>query len=95
MHVVIARWTAREGEEREVERILRTVSTLTEEEPGCREFTVLRALDEPRSFLLYEIYDDAAAFQAHRESEHFKQHVLGDAIARLESRSAAAYEPFG
>ena len=36
-------------------------------------FTVLRSRDEPRTFVLYERYDDEAAFQAHRESEHFKK----------------------
>jgi quinol monooxygenase YgiN len=45
--------------------------------------------------VLYEIYDDEAAFQAHRESEHFKKYVLDDAVAngRLEQRVAKFYEP--
>ena len=42
--------------------------------------------------MLYEVYDDEAAFQAHRESEHFKTHVVGDAVNRLEERSAKFYE---
>ena len=45
--------------------------------------------------MLYEIYDDEAAFQAHRESEHFRKYVLEDAVAndRLEQRFAKFYEP--
>ena len=97
MHVVIARWTAREGQEPAVERILRTMSELSEREPGCRRFAVLRAKDAPRSFAIYEVYDDATAFEAHRGSAHVREHVLGDAVAndRLEARSAMHYEPLG
>lgn len=92
MYVVIARWVAREGEEADVERVLKTMAPLSREEPGCQEFTVLRSNDEPRTYLLYEVYDDEASFLAHRETEHFKKHVLGDGIARLEARTFAHYD---
>ena len=52
-----------------------------EAEPGCREFKVYREKDQPRTFVLYEIYEDETAFQAHRESDHFKRYVLDDAVA--------------
>lgn len=94
MHVVVATWVAKEGEEGEVERILRTMAQLTADEPGCIEFTVYRSLSEPRHYMLFERYRDEASFLAHRETEHFKQHVLGDAVAneRLEDRFARFYE---
>jgi len=53
---------------------------------------VLRSSDEPRTYLLYEVYDDEASFVAHRETDHFKKHVLGDGVARLEARTVAHYE---
>jgi quinol monooxygenase YgiN len=92
---VIATWVAREGEEDTVARILRENAVASEAEPGCREFKVYRQRDQPRTFLLYEIYEDEAAFQAHRESDHFKRYVLDDAVAngRLEQRFAKFYEP--
>jgi (4S)-4-hydroxy-5-phosphonooxypentane-2,3-dione isomerase len=40
-------------------------------EPGCRQFDVAFTPDERRCFL-YELYDDAAAFDAHHETPHFK-----------------------
>jgi autoinducer 2-degrading protein len=94
-YVVIATWVADEGEEENVARILRENSVATNAEPGCREFTVYREKDAPRTFVLYEVYDDEAAFQAHRESEHFKRYVTDDAVAnnRLEQRFAKFYEP--
>ncbi len=40
-------------------------------EPGCRRFDVIEPHGEPGRILLYEIYDDEAAFQAHCRSAHF------------------------
>jgi quinol monooxygenase YgiN len=43
--------------------------------------------DDPGTFFLYEMYDDEAGFDEHKASEHFRDHVLGDAVARLEHRA--------
>ena len=43
-----------------------------EREPGCRRFDVLLGPADPCRFVLYEIYDDAAAFDRHIETRHFK-----------------------
>lgn len=40
-------------------------------EPGCRRFDVVEPEGESDRIFLYEIYDDAAAFEAHCRSEHF------------------------
>lgn len=41
------------------------------EEPGCRRFDVVEPENDPDRILLYEIYDDAAAFDAHCRAPHF------------------------
>jgi quinol monooxygenase YgiN len=41
-----------------------------EREPGCKQFDVLEVQDSPGRVMLYEIYDDAAAFQAHIKMPH-------------------------
>ena len=41
------------------------------EEPGCRRFDVLANRKEADHILLYEIYDDRAAFDAHLKTSHF------------------------
>ena len=41
-----------------------------ESEPGCRRFDVCAGPTEPGLFLLYELYDDEAAVQAHLQSPH-------------------------
>lgn len=41
-------------------------------EPGCLQFDVLEPEGEADRVLLYEIYSDKAAFDAHRQTEHFR-----------------------
>lgn len=42
------------------------------DEPGCLRFDVHRRLDDPRRFVLHEIYADADAFHvAHRQAPHY------------------------
>ena len=39
-------------------------------EPGCRQFQIVRLASPPAHVLFFEAYDDAAAFDAHRGSDH-------------------------
>lgn len=39
-------------------------------EPGCRQFDVVQLETTPHAVLFYEAYDDASAFEAHRQSTH-------------------------
>ena len=41
------------------------------DEPGCRQFDVVIPQGDADRIFLYEIYDDAAAFDAHRKTPHF------------------------
>lgn len=41
------------------------------DEPGCRRFDVLEPPAESDRVVLYEIYDDRAAFDAHLKTPHF------------------------
>jgi autoinducer 2-degrading protein len=54
--------------------------TSCRDEPGCRRFDVLEAPSEADRIVLYEIYDDRAAFDAHLKTRHF---------ARFNEQSAA------
>ncbi len=46
-------------------------ATSLAEEPGCRRFDVCTDPADATRFVLYEIYDDAAAVQAHLRAPHF------------------------
>lgn len=51
--------------------IRRNAATSLAEEPGCRRFDVCTDPAQPERFVLYEIYDDEAAVQAHLAAAHF------------------------
>lgn len=46
-----------------------------ETEPGCRAFEILQDPQDPTKAMLYEVYDDAAAFEAHQQTPHFKKYL--------------------
>jgi quinol monooxygenase YgiN len=50
-------------------------------EPGCVAFTAYEARDTPGRFYLYEIYTNAAAFDAHLKTDHV--HAFISAIPEL------------
>jgi (4S)-4-hydroxy-5-phosphonooxypentane-2,3-dione isomerase len=57
-------------------------------EPGCRRFDILNLASDPNHFLLYEVYDNEAAFQAHRATDHFKKYAATTAsmVAKRDAR---------
>ncbi|APV51948.1 hypothetical protein BWI17_21110 [Betaproteobacteria bacterium GR16-43] len=60
-------------------------------EPGCRHFDVLVDPKDPTHAMLYEIYDDEAAFAAHQATDHFKRYVA-EAVPLLESRERIVWK---
>jgi len=44
-------------------------------EPGCRQFDVLVEESNPHHVFLYEVYDNAAALEAHRATAHFRTYA--------------------
>jgi quinol monooxygenase YgiN len=55
-------------------------------EPGCRQFDVLVDPDDKTKVMLYEVYDDQNAFEAHQAGAAFKKY-LAEAVPLLASRS--------
>lgn len=43
-------------------------------EPACKQFDVCYDDAKPDSCFLYEKYDDAAAFETHKSTDHFKSY---------------------
>jgi quinol monooxygenase YgiN len=83
-YVLIAKWTAKEGEEENVRAALEALAGPTREEPGCLMWVPQIDVNNQRVFVIYEQYVDAAALEAHAASEHFQRIGVGDAIPRLE-----------
>ena len=54
-------------------------------EPGCRQFDVLVDPEDRTQAMLYEVYVDEKAFDAHQQTAHFKKY-LDEAVSLLASR---------
>jgi quinol monooxygenase YgiN len=94
-YVVIARWTARPGREEEVRSAIIKLIAPSRAERGSRWYQPSQDPRNPRVFVLFEVYDDEAAYQAHTESEHFQRLAVEGAIPLLESREREFYETIG
>ena len=91
--VLVARWVANEGEEERVLAILEELAAASRAEPGCLHYQPCRDREDPRRFLVFEVYEDEDALRAHSESEHFQRLVLDAAVPLLEARERSFYEP--
>jgi quinol monooxygenase YgiN len=90
--VLAAKWTAKPGEEERVRNCLEELAGLSRKEPGCRFYQPCQDPESPGTFLIFEIYDDQAAYEAHGASEHFQEIAAGEAFSRLEGRERSFYE---
>lgn len=54
-------------------------------EPGCRQFDVLVDPDDKTRIMLFEVYDDQKAFDAHQAGAAFKKYVA-EAVPLLAAR---------
>ncbi len=51
--------------------IIANAAESVRDEPGCHRFDVIAVEGEENRFVLYELYDDAEAFEAHKRAPHF------------------------
>ena len=93
-YVLVVTWTAKEGHEAEVHKILSILGDASRQEPGVITYTTHVDPDNPREFVIYEKYQDVSGLEAHQETAHFKQYVLEKAIPLLESRVRKTFVDF-
>ena len=61
-------------------------------EPGCRQFEVLVDAKDRTRVVLFEVYADEQAFEAHQATAHFKKY-LAEAVPLLASRERQVLHP--
>lgn len=89
--VIIAEFDVRpDGLERFLELARDDASDSVAKEPGCHQFDVTVEHSEPNHVVLYEVYDDETAFNAHLQMPHLATFragseplVLGNKVRRL------------
>ena len=60
-------------------------------EPGCKQFDVLVDPTDKTKVMLYEVYNDDKAFEAHQQTPHFKKY-LAEAVPLLASRERSVWK---
>lgn len=86
-YAVVATYLSKADRVDELTAHLRAMVGPTNAEEGCEIYRVVNALDDPNTFVLFEIYQDENAFKAHASSDHFEEHIRHGAWDCLESRS--------
>lgn len=93
--VILVEFRLRPGtRERFLEAVEPDARDSVAKERGCRRFDVLVPEDEADVVWLYEIYDDAAAFDAHMETPHLKafQAAIEPIVESATIRRCALFE---
>ena len=54
-------------------------------EPGCRQFDIVVDPADRTRVMLYEVYADDKAFEAHQQTAHFRKYIA-EAVPLLASR---------
>lgn len=93
MLVLAVTYVIKSGREAEAVEFLKQLTAAARDEPGNRMFLAHRAQDDPRTFFLYEQYDDQAALDAHRATPHFERYGKNGLQVIAESRHPALYGP--
>ena len=72
--VILAEFHLEPGQrERFLEVVKADALASVRDEPGCRHFDILISDEQPDVVWLHEVYDNAAAFDAHLETPHFER----------------------
>ncbi|MEO7202361.1 MAG: putative quinol monooxygenase [Candidatus Tumulicola sp.] len=71
-----------------IEEIFRELRDASRKEPGVIQFDIARSKEHPERFVLWEVYTDEAALEAHTQTEHFKRLALGGVRPLSKSRIA-------
>ena len=86
-------WEAREGEAAAAADIIARFAPEARKEPGLELLMVNQCATNPAQFLFYEVFRDAAAFEAHQQTPHFRTMILEQALPRLAKRERVEYRP--
>lgn len=96
MFAVVVTFQLESGAEAEFAPLMAdNAKTSLAREPGCHRFDVCTDPSRPGEVFLYELYTDAAAFEAHLASAHFKAFdtAVAHMIASKDVRTYAQVAP--
>ncbi len=73
MTALYAEFTAKPGREQEVATLVACLTGDVRAEEGCVVFDPFTRAENPRAYVVFEVYRDAAAFEIHLASPHSRR----------------------
>jgi quinol monooxygenase YgiN len=86
-------WDVRDGQADAAAEVIARFTPEARKEPGLELLMVNQCATNPNQFLFYEVFTDAAAFEAHQQTPHFRTMILEEALPRLSRRERVQYVP--
>ena len=86
-------WEVREDQADAAADIIARFLPEARKEPGLELLMINRSTTNPSQFLFYEVFRDAAAFEAHQNTPHFRTMILEEALPLLCKRERMQYVP--
>jgi len=93
MIVQFVRFTFAPRDADEAEAMLRELREASLKEQGVIAFEVARSRNAPNVFALWETYEDDAALDAHKATEHFKRLAINGVRALATERAGEIAVP--
>ncbi|MEJ0078139.1 MAG: putative quinol monooxygenase [Alphaproteobacteria bacterium] len=91
--VVAIEIVAKAGEEDAVANALEALIEPTMAEPGVKLFLPYRSPADPKAFFIFELYRNAAAWDEHQKTRHFKA-FAETMLPRIAKRERVPYVPY-
>lgn len=86
---IIVKWKIKATETARVLKLLPELVAKTRSEAGTVFYDIYQSEAAPNELFLHEQYADAAALEAHRQSEHYQRIVVKEIVPHLETREVA------
>lgn len=86
-------WEVRDGNADAAADIIARFLPEARKEPGLELLMINRGTTNPSQFLFYEVFRDAAAFEAHQQTPHFRRMIMEEALPLLSKRERTQYVP--
>lgn len=80
------RMTFRPDDLKDIADILRELTRLSRQEPGCLVYTPHFVESDPATVLIYEQYTDEAAVEFHKGTAHFAKYAVGGLYQKMLER---------
>lgn len=93
MHAIVVTYSISAGHEEQAAEHFAAMVEPSRSEPGNLRYHAYRSKDEPHRFFLFEEYIDEAAFQRHRATPHFEEHIKNGIMTIVQTRSLESVRP--